>query len=52
MAGFNSTIWQQDGAKPHQANIVMDYLDRVFQDRMLDFKGGFLGSILPKYEPL
>ena len=27
---FNSTIWQHDGAKPHTANSVMDYLDRVF----------------------
>ena len=24
MEAFNSTIWQQDGAKPRQANIVMD----------------------------
>ena len=32
---FNLTIWQQDGAKPHQANIVMDYLDGIFRERML-----------------
>ena len=36
--GFATTIWQQDGAKPQQANMVMDYLDRVFEDRMLALK--------------
>ena len=36
--GFDSTIWQQDGAKPHQANMNMDYLDRIFQERMLALK--------------
>ena len=35
---FNSTIWQQDGAKPHTANSVMDYLDRVFGPNMLALK--------------
>ena len=35
---FNSTIWQQDGAKCHQANSVMDYLDRVFGSNMLALK--------------
>ena len=34
---FNLTIWQQDGAKPHQVNIV-DYLDRIFGKRMLALK--------------
>ena len=32
---FNQTIWQQDGAKPHQANMVMEWLDGIFEDRML-----------------
>ena len=32
---FNQTIWQQDGAKPHQANMVMDWLDSMFKERML-----------------
>ena len=32
---FNKTIWQQDGAKPHQANMVMDWLDSIFEERML-----------------
>ena len=34
---FNLTIWQQDGAKPHQVNIV-DYLDGIFGKRMLALK--------------
>ena len=38
MEAFNSTIWQQDRAKPHQANMMMDYLDRVVQERMLALK--------------
>ena len=33
--GFEATVWQQDGAKPHTANSVMDYLDRVFGPNML-----------------
>lgn len=37
-AGFDSTIWQQDGAKCHTANSVMDYLDRVFGPNMLALK--------------
>ena len=36
--GFDTTIWQQDRAKPHQANLNMDYLDRVFGPRMLALK--------------
>ena len=31
-------LWQQDGAKPHQANSVMDYLDRQFGPNMLALK--------------
>ena len=36
--GFGTTIWQQDGAKPHQTNLNMDYLDKVFGARMLALK--------------
>ena len=32
---FNQTIWQQDGPKPHQANIVIDLLDSMFEESML-----------------
>ena len=34
---FSQTIWQQDGTKPHQANMVMEWLwlDGIFEDRML-----------------
>ena len=31
-------MWQQDGAGPHQANMVMDWLDSVFASRMLALK--------------
>ena len=37
-AWFASTIWQQDNDKPHQANMVMIYLDRAFKERMLVLK--------------
>ena len=37
-AEFYNTIWQQDGAKCHTANSVMDYLDRVFGQNMLALK--------------
>ena len=32
------TVWQQDGVKPHQAKMVMKWLDTIFQDRMLAIK--------------
>ena len=32
---FNQTIWQQDEAKPHQAIMVMDWPDSIFEERML-----------------
>ena len=35
---FASAIWQLDKAKPHQANMVMNYLERVFKERMLVLK--------------
>ena len=35
---FNEKNWQQDGTKPHQANIVMDWLDTIFGKRMLALK--------------
>ena len=43
---FSQAIWQQDGAKPHQAHIVMDWLDKVFDKRMLALKArqGFFWS--------
>ena len=34
-AGFRRTTWQQDGAKPHQARMVMEWLDTIFKERML-----------------
>ena len=35
---FRSTVWQQDGAKPHQARMVMEWLDGIFKNRMLALK--------------
>ena len=35
---FRRTIWQQDGAKPHQARMVLEWLDSVFETRMLALK--------------
>ena len=35
---FRKTVWQQDGAKPHQARMVMEWLDAIFQERMLAIK--------------
>ena len=35
---FRRTVWQEDGAKPHQARMVMEWLDTIFQDRMLAIK--------------
>ena len=29
---------EKDGAKPHQARMVMEWLDTIFQDRMLAIK--------------
>ena len=37
-ARFRRTIWQQDGAKPHQARMVMEWLDTIFKERMLAIK--------------
>ena len=54
MERFNQAIWQQDGAKPHQTNIVMDWLDRVFGDRMLALKarqGMFWSPASPDMNP-
>ena len=34
-AKFRRVIWQQDGAKPHQARMVMSWLDTIFKERML-----------------
>ena len=35
---FSRLIWQQDGAPCHTATPVIDYLDRIFGDRMLALK--------------
>ena len=35
---FRRTVWQQDGAKPHQARMVMEWLDGIFKNRMLALK--------------
>ena len=54
MDRFNQAIWQQDGAKPHQAHIVMDWLDQVFGDRMLALKarqGMFWAPASPDKNP-
>ena len=31
---FNLTMWQHDGAKPHQANVVAGWLNNILVDRM------------------
>ena len=54
MDRFRQAIWQQDGAKPHQANIVMDWLDKIFGDRMLALKarqGMFWSPASPDMNP-
>ena len=38
LAKFNWTVWQEDDAKPHQARMVMKWLDTDFQDRMVAIK--------------
>ena len=38
LAKFRRSVWQQDGAKPNQAKMVMEGLDTIFQDRMLAIK--------------
>ena len=32
---FRRIMWQQDGFKPHQAKMMMEWLDTILQDRML-----------------
>lgn len=41
---FSQAIWQQDGAKPHQAHIVMNWLDTIFHKgyACLESKTGIL----------
>ena len=54
MERFGQAIWQQDGAKAHQAHIVMDWLDGIFGDRMLALKarqGYFLSPSSPDMNP-
>ena len=31
---FNLTMWQKHEAKPHPANMVMEWLDSIFDERM------------------
>jgi hypothetical protein len=38
LAKLRSTVWQQNGPKPHQAKMVMKWLDTISQDRMLAIK--------------
>ena len=37
-AVWGRTWWQQDGAKPHQARMVMEWLDGIFGERLLALK--------------
>ena len=53
-AKFRRTIWQQDGAKPHQAKMVMNWLDTIFKERMLAIKcvrGDSWASYSPDCKP-
>ena len=50
LARFRRTIWQQDGAKPHQARMVMEWLDSIFMDRMLAIKS-MRGDSWAPYSP-
>ena len=36
--GWRDLVWQQDGAAPHQARMVMQWLDTLFDERMLALK--------------
>ena len=45
-----TTIWQQDGAKPHQARVVMEWLDSIFMGRMLALKS-LRGDSWAQYSP-
>ena len=31
-------VWIEDGAKPQQADMVMDWLESIFEDKMLAIK--------------
>jgi hypothetical protein len=35
---LRGTLWQQDGVKPHQAKMLMKWLDTIFHNRMLAIK--------------
>ena len=51
---FYEKILQQDGAKPHPANNVMDWLDQIFGKRMLALKsrqGHFWAPSSPDMNP-
>ena len=47
---FRKTIWQQDGAKTHPAKMVMEWLDGIFQERMIALKS-LRGDSWAPYSP-
>ena len=44
---WDKLVWQQDGARPHQANMVMDWLDGIFASRMVALKSRKGDSLAP-----
>ena len=50
LAKFRRVVWQQDGAKPHQARMVMEWLDSIFGDNMLAIKS-LRGDSWAPYSP-
>ena len=34
-AKFRQVVWQQDGARCHTSHMVMDFLDEIFEDRVV-----------------
>ena len=52
---FNLTMWQKDEAKPHPANMVIEWLIRIFDNRMPAIKskrGDTLAPLAPNLSPL
>jgi hypothetical protein len=49
-ARFRRLVWQQDGAKPHQARMVMEWLDSIFKEKMLAIKS-LRGDTWAPYSP-
>ena len=49
------TIGKQDSAKPHQANMLREYLDSIFEERMLAIRavrGDSFGYVFPRHETM